>query len=58
MVQGVYVDILLCTNFIVHFLLLSLLGMFCPVGSRRRMVLAAAVGSLFSLSIFLPPLPP
>ena len=57
MVQGVYVDILLCTNFIVHFLLLSLLGMFCPVGSRRRMVLAAAVGSLFSLSIFLPPLP-
>lgn len=54
MVQGVYVDILLCTNFMIHYLLLSLLGMFCPLHSRRRMLLAAAAGSLFSLAIFLP----
>ncbi len=59
MVQGVYVDILLCTNFFVHILLLSLLSAICHRSSehRWRSILAAVIGSCFSLSIFLPPLP-
>lgn len=59
MVQGVYVDILLASNFLVNFLLLSLLA---HASGRRtkggwRKTAAAALGALFSLSIFLPPLP-
>lgn len=59
MVQGVYVDILLVINFLVDFLLLSLLARTGGRGTQGgwRRVAAAAAGSLFSLSIFLPPLP-
>ena len=59
MVQGVYVDILLVGNFLVDFLLLSLLARAGGRGTQGgwRRVAAAAIGSLFSLSIFLPPLP-
>ena len=59
MVQGVYVDILLVSNFLVDFLLLSLLARVGGRGTQGgwRRVAAAAAGSLFSLSIFLPPLP-
>lgn len=59
MVQGVYVDILLVINFLVDFLLLSLLARTGGRGTQGgwRRVAAAAIGSLFSLSIFLPPLP-
>lgn len=59
MVQGVYVDILLVSNFLVDFLLLSLLARTGGRGTQGgwRRVAAAAIGSLFSLSIFLPPLP-
>lgn len=56
MVQEVYVDILLAVNFFVNLLLLSLVGGRCRC-SRGRLVLAACVGALSSLHIFLPPLP-
>lgn len=56
MVQEVYVDILLAVNFFVNLLLLSLVGGRCRCG-RGRLVLAACVGALSSLHIFLPPLP-
>ncbi len=50
------VDILLAVNFFVNLLLLSLVGGRCRC-SRGRLVLAACVGALSSLHIFLPPLP-
>ena len=49
-------DILLAVNFFVNLLLLSLVGGRCRC-SRGRLVLAACVGALSSLHIFLPPLP-
>jgi hypothetical protein len=56
MVQGVYVDILLVTNFFVNILLLSLVEAVCGRTKQRwRKVASAFVASLFSLSIFFPP---
>lgn len=56
MVQGVYVDILLCVNFMIHTAILLLLQKLCHLGGiKPRLFIAAAVGSLFSLTIFLPP---
>lgn len=57
MVQEVYVDILLTVNFFVNLLLLSLVGGWCGRRSRGRLALAACVGALSALHIFLPPLP-
>lgn len=56
MVQSVYVDILLCTNFFVHILLLSLTsGIFHRSSEKKsRLFTAAVVGACFSLTIFLP----
>jgi stage II sporulation protein GA (sporulation sigma-E factor processing peptidase) len=58
-VQGVYVDILLTINFLVHLLLISLAGKICgtPQENRWRSALAALLGAMCSLTIFLPPLP-
>ena len=49
MVQGVYVDILLVSNFLVDFLLLRLLARAGERGTQGgwRRVAAAAAGSLF-----------
>ena len=56
MVQGVYVDILLVTNFFVNILLLSLVEAVCGRTKQRwRKVASAFAASLFSLSIFFPP---
>ena len=53
MVQGVYVDILLVTNFFVNILLLSLVEAVCGRTKQRwRKVASAFAASLFSLSIF------
>ncbi len=56
---SIYVDVLLASNFLIHFLLLSLLQRLSgrKPGGNWRKAGAAAVGALFSLSIFLPPLP-
>lgn len=55
MVQGVYVDILLVTNFFVNILLLSLVEAVCGRTKQRwRKVASAFAASLFSLSIFFP----
>ena len=58
MVQCVYVDVLLCTNFFVHILLLSLTSGIFHRGSEKksRLCAAAMIGSCFSLTIFLPPM--
>ena len=59
MVQGVYVDILLTINFLVHVLLISLVGKVCgrTQENRWRRTLAALLGAMCSLTIFLPPFP-
>lgn len=59
MVQGVYVDILLTINFLVHVLLISLVSKICgrTQENRWRSTVAALVGAMCSLLIFLPPVP-
>lgn len=62
--QGVYVDVLIATNFILDYLLLSLSGKLSgrhdsrPRVGKFRLLAAAFAGSLFSLIIFLPDLSP
>lgn len=54
----VYVDVLIVTNFIVNYLLILVSGRLCGTRlSRWRIVLAALVGALSALAIFLPALP-
>ncbi len=56
--QEIYVDILLCINFIVDYFLLRLTALLLSSHvAPKRMVLCALVSSLTSLTIFLPPLP-
>ncbi len=58
MKQVVYVDILLGVNLFLNYLLLVGAGAFLHIKAKRlRLLLASALGSLFSLSIFLPELP-
>ena len=55
----VYVDILLTINFIVDYFLLRLTSILLGRGaSAKRLLLSAAVSSLTSLMVFLPPLAP
>lgn len=58
MEETVYVDILIAINFIVDYFLLRLTALLAGSAvSGRRLVFSAAVSSLTSLCIFLPPLP-
>lgn len=53
--QVIYLDVLLAVNlFVNYFLLLSVKLFFHSKVKRWRMILAAVIGSLFSLMIFLP----
>lgn len=55
MTEKVYVDILLFINFIIDYILLMITEKLCGrKKSKKRTVLAASIGSLSSLSIFLP----
>ncbi len=56
--QTIYIDILLCINLIVNFLLLSAAA-FCTHENTpvKRLLLGAAVGAVGSLTILLPPMP-
>lgn len=57
MVHEVYVDVLIVTNFLINYALLSLLSRLC--GRNRiklRLILSSLIGALFSLTIFLPEL--
>lgn len=55
MVQTIYVDVLLATNYLIDWMLLSLAGRLAGRRPRRgRQCLAAAVGALGALGIFLP----
>ena len=52
----VYADILIGVNILINFLLLMLTGKICKSGYKTwRIVLAAFLGGVFSLYIFLPP---
>lgn len=54
--QGVYVDVLLAINFMADYLLLATVQLLCRRQIlRKRLALAALLGSLGSLCIFLPP---
>ncbi len=54
----VYVDVLLCVNIFINFFLLLCVKNFLKIkSSLRRLSLAAAASSLFSLTVFLPRLP-
>ncbi len=53
--QQVYVDVLILLNFIVDYFLILSMQLLCHrKPHRQRILLAAAVGSLFSLTLFLP----
>lgn len=55
----VYVDVLLVVNSFVNYLMLLCVMKFLKIQTGRiRVLLAAAVGGLFSLKIFLPELNP
>ncbi|MCI8441782.1 MAG: hypothetical protein HFG27_04530 [Provencibacterium sp.] len=55
----IYVDVLIVLNFIVNYLLLAAAARFGGgVASRLRLALSALLGAFFSLTLFLPPLPP
>ena len=55
MVQTIYVDVLLVTNYLIDWMLLSLAGRLAGRRPRRgRQCLAAALGALGALGIFLP----
>lgn len=55
----VYVDVLITINFIVDYLLLLISGRLCGTHlNRLRIVIAALVGGISSLILFLPPLTP
>lgn len=54
-VQGVYVDVLVVTNFLINYALLALSTRLSGRSRKRpRLLLASLIGALFSLSIFLP----
>ena len=56
--QVIYIDVLLCINLIVNFLLLSASAFYLHEKvSVKRLILGAAVGAAGSLSILLPKLP-
>jgi len=58
MQQVVYVDLLLLVNICVDFLLLCITASLCgTAASKGRIMLLAFVMSLFSLAIFMPPVP-
>ncbi len=56
--QTIYIDILLCVNLIINFLLLCAASFYLHESvTVRRLLLGAAVGAAGALTILLPPLP-
>ncbi len=59
MQQPVYVDTLIAINFIVDYFLLRITALLAGCGpASKRLILSAALSSLTSLMVFLPPLSP
>ncbi len=57
-VQTIYIDILLCVNLVINYLLLSCASFYTHTDIKiRRLILGSAVGALCSLSILLPEIP-
>ena len=55
--QVIYLDVLICTNLLINYLLLlATAKLSARFSGRRRLFLAAALGSLTSLLILLPPI--
>lgn len=56
--QTVYVDVLLCVNLVINYLLLSAVSFYTHIKiSTKRLLLGAAVGALCSLVMLLPVIP-
>lgn len=56
--QTIYIDILLCVNMVINYLLLSATSFYTHTQIRlKRLLLGAAVGAVCSLSILLPEIP-
>ena len=55
--QTIYIDVLLCVNLVVNYLLLSAVSFYTHTKiTVRRLILGAAVGAVCSLTILLPKL--
>lgn len=54
----IYVDVLICVNFFVNYFILLCVKKFLSLNTKNsRLIISSALASLFSLLIFLPPLP-
>ena len=57
--KTIYLDVLLCLNLYINYFVLRATAKLLHAKLRTgRCLLAAGVGSLFSLTILLPPMPP